>query len=82
MSADERGIVKMLKQILRERGIEYEERILELLLAWLRSKGVPVESPCVFVAVTWKEAGELLFEHASRGDVNASRVLTTWRLVY
>jgi len=43
---------------------------------------VPAESPCVFDVLTWKEAGELLFEHASRGDVNASRVLTTWRLVY
>ena len=82
MSADERGIVKMLKQILRERGIEYEERILELLLAWLRSKGVPAESPCVFGVLTWKETGELLFEHASRRDVNVSRVLTTWHLVY
>jgi len=81
MSAEEKGIVKMFKQILR-REIKYEERTLELLLAWLRSKGVPVESPCVFDVLTWKEAGELLFEHASRGDENVSRVLTTWRLIY
>jgi len=82
MSADERGTVKMFKQILRKRGIKYEERTLEMLLAWLRSKGGPAESPCVFDILTWKEAGELLFEHASRGDENASRVLTTWHLVY
>ena len=82
MSAEEKGIVKMLKQILRKRGIKYEEWTLDLLLSWLRSKGVPAESACVFDVVTWKEAGELLFEHASRGDVNASRVLTTWHLVY
>ena len=72
MSAEEKGIVKMFKQILSRRGIKYEERTLELFLVWLRSKGVPAESPCVFDVLTWKKAGELLFEHASRGDENAS----------
>jgi len=33
MSASEKGIVKMLKQILRKRGINHEEWTLELLLA-------------------------------------------------
>jgi len=52
MSAEEKGTVKMFKQILRNRGIKYEERTLELLLACLRSKGVPAESPCVFDVLT------------------------------
>jgi len=43
---------------------------------------VPAESPHVFGVLTWKKVGELLFEHASRRDVNVSRVLTTWSLVY
>ena len=43
---------------------------------------MPAESPCVFDVLTWKVSGELPFKHTSRGDVNASRVLTTWRLVY
>jgi len=41
-----------------------------------------VESPRVFGILTWKVLGELPFKHTSRRDVNASRVLTTWRLVY
>jgi len=43
---------------------------------------VPTESPRVFDVLTWQVSGELPFKHTSRGDVNASRALTTWRLVY
>jgi len=43
---------------------------------------VPAESLRVFDVLIWKVSGELPFKHTSRGDVNASRVLTTWRLVY
>jgi len=43
---------------------------------------VPAESLRVFGVLTWTESGELPFKHTSRGDVNASRVLTTWCLVY
>ena len=59
MSAEEKVIVKMLKQILRKRRVKYEEWTLELLLAWLRSNGVPMESQRVFDVLTWKEAGAL-----------------------
>ena len=41
---------------------------------------MPAESPHVFDVLSWKVSGELPFKHTSRGDVNASRVLTTWRL--
>jgi len=43
---------------------------------------VPAESPRVFGVLTWKVSAELPLKHTSRGEVNASRVLTTWRLVY
>ena len=41
-----------------------------------------MESQCVFGVLTWKVSGELPLKQTSRGEVNASRVLTTWRLVY
>lgn len=74
--------MKLLQHVLKKRGVSYEKYPLELLLAWLKSKGLLAETPQAFDCDCWKKEGDLLFEHASKGDANATRALTTWCLVY
>nr|XP_013804869.1 PREDICTED: endogenous retrovirus group K member 5 Gag polyprotein-like [Apteryx mantelli mantelli]XP_013807647.1 PREDICTED: endogenous retrovirus group K member 5 Gag polyprotein-like [Apteryx mantelli mantelli] len=81
ISTEEQAIVRILIKLLNKKGVQYDEHTLRLLLAWLKSKGLPPDSVTAFQLPTWERAGEILWDEATKGDLTATKVLTTWRLV-
>uniref|UniRef100_A0A8B9U473 CCHC-type domain-containing protein n=1 Tax=Anas zonorhyncha TaxID=75864 RepID=A0A8B9U473_9AVES len=81
LSPEEEAIVKLLTQLLKERGVKNEPFKIKLLLKFLRKQGFPSMASTVFDVKTWDQAGKILWEAASRGDTDAAEVITTWWLV-
>ncbi|XP_068523065.1 uncharacterized protein [Anas acuta] len=81
LSAEEEAIVKLLTQLLVERGVENDPLKIKLLLKFLRKQGFPSMASTVFDVKTWDHAGEKICEAASSGDTDAAEVMATWHLV-
>uniref|UniRef100_A0A8U8B8W6 Uncharacterized protein n=1 Tax=Geospiza parvula TaxID=87175 RepID=A0A8U8B8W6_GEOPR len=58
-----------------------DKKALHTLLQWCRNHGVDATIEAAFIVKNWEQAGELIFESASRGDETAKNIMTTWRLV-
>lgn len=81
VSAEEKAIVNVWTFMLDHRGIKCDKKGLHTLLQWCRNHGVDVTIEAAFIVKTWEQAGELIFESASRGDETAKNIMTTWRQV-
>ncbi|XP_041260018.1 uncharacterized protein LOC121335705 [Onychostruthus taczanowskii] len=81
VAAEERAIVNIWTLMLGQRGIKCNKKALCTLLQWCRNHGVDTSVRAAFSVKHWEQAGELIFESASRGDETAKNIMTTWRLV-
>ena len=81
MSVEEVSNLRLLLQLLAKRGIKYEEQTMKMLLVWLKACGTPTQLHEVFDVDNWEKAGTLIWEAASRGDLTAAQIMTTWRVV-
>ncbi|CAM9136880.1 unnamed protein product, partial [Bubo scandiacus] len=81
ISAEEKSILHILTKILEKRGIKYEEKAICTLLLWCKRNGVPADALSAFNLETWREAGNTLFEAATRGDTIAASSFTTWQQI-
>ena len=81
MSVEEASILRLLLQLLAKRVIKYEEQTMKMLLVWLKAHRAPTQLHEVFDADNWEKAGTLIWEAASRGDLTAAQIMTTWRVV-
>lgn len=79
--AEEEAIVKLLTQLLIERGVKNDPFKIKLLLKFLRKQGFSSIASTVFDVKTWDQEGEKIWETASSGDTNAAEVMTTWSLM-
>ncbi|XP_037994398.1 uncharacterized protein LOC119701599 [Motacilla alba alba] len=81
VSAEEKAIVYIWTVMLGQRGIKCDKKALRTLLQWCRQHGVVATEEAAFIVKNLEQAGELIFESASRGDETAKNIMTTWRLV-
>ncbi|XP_039562500.1 uncharacterized protein LOC120500974 [Passer montanus] len=81
VAAEEKAIVNAWTLMLHLQGIKCNKKALCTLLQWCRNHGVDASVRAAFIVKNWEQAGELIFESASRGDETAKNIMTTWRLV-
>ena len=81
LSKEEEAVLSKWTLILKRKGLKLTGNNLQKMLIWGRQRGFEASSAVAFSVTTWRSLGEALFDATSKGEKDATDLLTTWRVL-
>ena len=81
LSKEEEVILLMWILIVKRKGLKVTGNNLQKMLLWGRQQGFEASSAVAFSVTKWRSLGEALFDAASKGEKDATDLLTVWRVL-
>ena len=81
-SSPERDVYELMKALLKKHQKTLTGHDLKMMLKWVQVKVPDVTASSIFTRELWDDVGVKLWDTATRGNVEAQRMLPWWRTIF